>query len=338
MDIQAAILSLYLLFPTYTDGQAQLEATVKGSVVPAAERLSQRVELREFINLEKKRMEGSADSKTANSKLDGDELDLGIGNLENPWRGPQSEGADLDFMFEGINAAEVLYTNSMSRLALFEYGEEYFVAPKALCGRNSVVSVNKDCIVRTEYDDLYRMLERTVWKNGSSLASSTMLTRTRYTYASAAAKIPKFCGQEYIDEGRYLETRYNYEGKPTEIIDYGVEKNGSGGVKRNLKKKNNYTYDVLSRLVIESELENFEDGSSRTIKKIYTYSAVSKIPSVSYYENDVLRIQTNYKTETDYTQTVFFDGDFKITTEYRDNERTVEVTYIGDLEVSRRTF
>lgn len=330
MDIQVAILSLYFLFPNFSSGQAKLEASVKGVALSAAERLDKRMEIKNFLALEKLRWQ----SENEDDELKPEEIFGDIGDLENPLYGPQSEGSALD----DINAAEVFYTNSMERLALFEYGEEEFVSPKALCGRNTIVNVNDDIIVRTEYDDFYRTLERTVWKNESSVSASTIITRTRYTYPDEKTRIPKFCGQEYLDEGRYVETKYNYAGKPTEIVDYGVKKTDSGGASRILKKKNTYTYDVELRLAMETENENFEDGTSKSSKKIYTYSAVSKIPSVSYYENNELRIQTDYKAENDYVQTIFFDGNYKISAEYKDNEKISEIVFLNDVEVSRRSF
>ena len=86
------------------------------------------------------------------------------------------------------------------------------------------------------------------------------------------------------------------------------------------------------------QLDNFDDGTSKSTKNIYSYTALASVPNVSYYEDGVLRIQTIYKSDTDYTQTVFFDEGFSISTEYRKGERVLEVTYFGETEMSRRTF
>lgn len=339
MDITTVILSIYLLFPTFTDGQTKLLEKMYPEPMSQSERLSKKMDVKDFIDVQMFIMQGElengTDVSTENQK---DGYASTIGNLENPLYGPQSQGSVMDFLVDGINAAEVLYKNSMDQLALFEYGEEFFVAPSVLCGRKSLVAVNKDSITRTEYDDFYRVLEKTVWKNGSTSSQSTMSSRVRYTYENNQSKIPKFCGQEDLDGARYIETRYNRDGKITEVVDYDVGRTSNGGVKRILKKKNNYAYDVSSRLVMESELENFDNGNSKSTKKIYSYTSASKIPSVSYYEEGELRIKTEYVNENDYIQTVYFDEGFKIATEFRDGERVLEITYMGDNEVRRREF
>ncbi|MBQ2553165.1 MAG: hypothetical protein II563_10010 [Treponema sp.] len=334
MDLQTAVFSLYLLFSAFTPQQADLEIKLHGNDMTTVEKLNKRMEVRNFIAEEKNRILFGNEASEENT-----EEESALKNLENPLYGPQSGGVSAEFGFESMSAAEVLYKNSMERLSLFQYGEEYFSFPDPLDGdRHAVISVNNDVFTRTEYDDYYRMLERTVWKNARSSQGSVMTKRTRYTYSSASATIPRFCGEEDFVGNKYMETRYNASGKPLEIVDYDVGSNGAGGVKRILKKKNSYTYDASDRLVIDKLLENFDDGTSKSTKNIYTYSSRSSIPDVSYYENDVLRIQTSYRSENDYIQTVFFDGGFKISTEYKDSERVLEITYLGDMEMSRRTF
>ncbi len=292
------------------------------------------MEVRNFIASEKYAIEsGGADE--SESESDGE----GLGALENPSYGPQSGGVSMDFGFPVTNAAEVLYSNSMDRIAFFQYGEEYFAAPDPLdVKRHSIVSVNDDSFSRTEYDGLYRMLERTVWKNGKSSSAISMQTRTRYTYADSSARLPKFYGEENFKDNTYREVRYNRTGKPLEIVDYDVGAASNGGAKRILRKKSSYTYDVKDRLVIDSQLENFTDGTSKSTKNIYSYTALSKLPDVSYYEDNVLRIQTSYRSDSDYTQTVYFDGGFSISAEYQGGERILEITRINGVVMSRRTF
>ncbi|MBQ5400208.1 MAG: hypothetical protein IIU15_03140 [Treponema sp.] len=337
MDISTAILSLYLLFSTFTPAQGALETKVHGTDMSRAEKLNTRMEVRNYIAAEKIRILLGA--QISESDSDENQDGEGIGGIENPKYGPQSGGMTLDLVLGNSGATEVLYKNALERIAFFQYGEEYFAAPDTLTpDRHSIVSVNDSTFSRTEYDRLYRMMERTVWKNGKSSASTYMKSRTRYTYSGDWATIPRFFGEEDFENNTYREVRYSATGKPTEVVDYDVGKGSGGGVRRILKKKNSYTYDRSDRLVIDVQLENFDDGTSKSTKNIYTYTALASVPNVSYYEDGVLRIQTTYKSDSDYTQTVFFDEGFSISTEYRNGERVLEVTYFGETEMSRRTF
>ena len=337
MDISAAVLAFYLLFPVYDPAQDMLAKKMGADSVSFEERLSSHNELLDMLSAVELN-DGNFEDLSDFADLEDVETDPSsfLYELENPEFGPQGEGTSIAQRLGLGNVAEELYTSSEERLSLFEFGEEFFVGPESVSGKKTAVSVNADEIVRTEYDDLYRILERTVWKNAKTFAATEMKVRTCYTY-SGASKLPNFRTEEFLLDGTYRETRF--AGKnPTQVLFYSVSKDDAGNVKRHLKNKSAITYDAKGRIAIDEESVYFDDGSSRVQKSIYTYSVTSKIPSVDFYEDGVLRMRTDSTTELDYEQILYFDGDARVQTRYKNGVLVEEVFFLGDEEKSRRTF
>lgn len=346
MEISALVMSFYLLFPVYDPAQEFLSHKLEDDFTSGPSLYAHDFERRISDHNELLDKLSSVVLEEENVFADLGDLDFVdmdedpssiLYELEHPEFGPQGEGTSIAARLGFENVAEAFYTSSEERLKLFEFGEEFFSPMDSVSGKKSSVSVNSDEIVRTEYDDLFRILERTVWKNASNYAGTEMKERLRYTYAGPSSMLPNFRGEEFLLENTYRETRFSGK-NPTQVLFYAVSKDDAGRVKRNLKNRSDFHYDAKGRLSVDEESVFFDDGTSRVQKYIYTYSVTSKLPAVDFYEDGVLRMRTESESDLDYVQTIFFDGDARVVTRYKNGTLFEEIFFLGDEEKSRRTF
>lgn len=328
MTLEAMVLSLYMLFPIISVQQEQLEEhyletnlTDRSSIeIDGGVMLSQVLEEWRLY----------AQNELLNTEEEGiaiDNLEL----LENPELGPQSAGSALALGLEEESYAEIVYRNSLKRLAFFNYGEEYFSPSSPLDGSNSIVNVNSDVIVRNVYDDLYRLKEKITWKNAATVKDSVMLSKVDYYYGSGDALIPVRERREFYDRGLVNVVRYSPAGK---VLQFEKYSKSSPKAREVLEQKIVYDYDSRGRIVKEESSDLIkEDGSYVNKRREYRYLRETVKPNVWYYEEGKLRLLTEYGENDDsYVETVFFDGGFSIKSEFKDGVKVNETIYHAGLE------
>ncbi len=322
MTLEAMVLSLYMLFPIISPQQEQLQEHY----------LETHAEQRNSIE-----MDGGQSLTAALNEwnlymqeefLDTSEGEIAIDNLElleNPEFGPQSAGSALALGLEEENYAEIVYKNSLKRLAFFNYGEEYFSPSSPLDGSNATVNVNSSIIVRNVYDDLYRLKEKITWKNAPTVKDSVMLSKIEFFYGSGDSSFPVRERQELYEKKIVNVIRYSPSGK---VLQFEKFSKAGPKSKEVLEQKIVYDYDSKGRVILEESSDRVEDGSFVERKREYKYVTDGVKPSVKYYENGVLRLQTEYGfSDYTYVETVFFDGGFSIKSEFKDGVKVNETIY-----------
>ena len=328
MTLEAMVLSLYMIFPIISAPQKQLQEhylesnqTDRSSIeIDGGSSLLATLEewnvlmQNEFLNTEE---EGIAI----------DNLEL----LENPELGPQSAGSALALGLEEESYAEIVYKNSLRRLAFFNYGEEYFTPSAPLDGSNSIVNVNSSIIVRNIYDDQYRLSEKITWKNAPTVKDSEMLSKITYYYGNTSSSIPVRERRELYDKKLVNVIRYSPSGK---VLQFEKYSKASAKSKEVLEQKITYDYDSKNRVIKEESSDLVKDeGRYINKKREYRYLRSGVKPTVWYYEEGKLRILTEYGENDDsYVETVFFDEGFSIKSEFKDGVKVNETIYHAGLE------
>ncbi|MBO5606682.1 MAG: hypothetical protein J5930_02205 [Treponema sp.] len=328
MDVQAVILSAYLLFPVISKTQMRLDAAAGRPVMNEEERRKTRVEL--IATLDAYTYENALKEFAQADMEVQSELGLLSEDLENPEYGPQSPFAALGLSEGGY--AEMIYRNSKKRLAFFTYGEEAFTAQETFEGGKTVVSVNGSQFSRSVYDDFYRLVSRTVWKNASTSAESKIIRREILSYGLSSSRIPVSKTEEFIEDNLLIESAFTQSGKPVSIKTFSTK----GGMKKSVRTLD-YKYDGDGNIVSEEDTK-WTGEETFNVKRLYTYSAGKKIPSVDLYENNEHRLHTDYEDELTYREIVYFPPDHSIHTWYRNGVKAEEAVFMGETELSRRTF
>lgn len=373
MELSAAVLYLYLLFPLMFPMQEEL-AIALGRESPRTTASEQTLAaLHVFLGREQEDGE-------APFLLDDLWLDEGIplpDGLENPKFGPQSEGSSLATgeAVGGVSVAEKQFLNAQERLRLFSYGEEEFEVLKTFSGREMLVSVNADTVVRTVYDERYRVKERLEFSDGAS----ELTKRVSYRYDEESSHhAPISMTEEFISEKKERETVFTHDGKPLFVYDYVLVSkepesqqktdaaDSSGAVDDSpetvsdetpeksvelvkvLSKKTARVYDDSGRLVSEEESsytereDRIHPGRKKMIvtvrKNVFIYTNGLHSPDFEFYENGVLRMRTKYSGDDQYTESMYFDGGFSVEVQYRHGRKVLERILLNGTETEVRNF
>ncbi|MBO4321013.1 MAG: hypothetical protein J5857_11170 [Treponema sp.] len=328
MTLEAMVLSLYMLFPVISVQQEQLKDHYLES--NATDRSL--IETDGGIALSSVLDEWSY--YIQNELINSEEEGIAIENLElleNPELGPQSAGSALALGLEEENYAEIVYKDSLRRLAFFNYGEEYFTPSMPLDGSNAIVNVNSAIIVRNVYDDQYRLTEKITWKNASTVKDSEMLSKITYYYGSGESSVPVRERRELYDKKLVNVIRYSPAGK---VLQFEKYSKASAKAKEVLEQKITYEYDSKGRITKEESSDLIkEEGRFINKKREYRYLRETVKPNVWYYEEGKLRLLTEYGENDDtYVETVFFDGNFSIKSEFKDGVKVNETIYQSGIE------
>lgn len=335
MDAALASMFLYLLFPVINERQAVFADEINQSANP--ERLA---ELEEYLTAYNVAPATPLLDAAAAESLPGDAADEMSG-------GPSA-------------VASILLSDSLGRLKLFQYKDELLSVNETADGGFSDVVVNDEEFTRTKYDSSYRMIERIVWKRGDTAADSVMKSKTVWTYDDESAEpeqessgtFPVFCGIEDFETGKYTAVFYDDASRPKETQEYELRDSddGSEGVsgsddkqetsptaaERVLSKQTLYSYDSDGRILSDEEIYYDSGSTERTVtyekRTLYEYTGKSKYANTSLYENGKLRALTEYDTDNDYTETIYFSDTAYVRTRYENGVRTSATIYNGQNE------
>ncbi len=316
MNIASAILSFYLLLPVIYPRQQKLLNLAKPNPNEKQNFLL-RQELVEFLQNNKYFELNSQNQQNAffseeNSFFSEENASL---NAENP---ELSENQELE--------SQNILIDSLNKIRLFEFGEEKLEL-SSKNSQKSLVSVNSQTFILNSYDENSLLTETVEWKNAQNSEDSVMLKKTSFSYekgfdadGKSIIKSSKKTVQDF-QEKTLSVTLYNEDLLPIRSQKYSVDENGN----RTRIQSSAIDYDGEKRVVQYREInyykaDNFIDAISRLSKKyVYKYSAEIENPDFEYYENNVLRLKTQYLNEQDYIETAFFDNDIKVESRYENN-------------------
>lgn len=316
MDLATAALSLYLLFPLYSELHYNFAQLLERNPKTNEELMEQRLELVKFIEGEEKAEEFLAD-------FDGE------------WDKEKDEPV-----------AERTYRRSLQRLKLYEYGEEKFSVADIDRNSMTMVSVNSDTFVRTRFDSSFRKIEQLEWKNMESVASSVLSVKRKWTYGEKNSTLI----EEDFDLGTVTESVLNKNGLAVKVTKYNLEdeeipeeesskKEDESKEKKTRQVKklasvSTFSYDEENRISEEDEKFyeekiNATTGSRRTKlvyekRTVYAYTEFSSTPDMRLYEDGQLRLVVKYSGDNSWTETIYFSKASGIRAVYEDGTKVEE--------------
>ena len=215
-----------------------------------------------------------------------------------------------------------VFLNMQDTLRLYGYDEEYLSVFD-----NTIESSNKDCVLRTEYDELMRVSKKIKWDISKSQQEPEITSLVRYEYSDDSIAFPRktveVAGEKEI----------------TRLFD---EMNGLAlskvlAVDGKKKSENEWKYDDSLRLTLE-KLVRYEEDKVEEYKKEYFYTSRSAEPDIKVYENGILRFSEEHTDENIYTTTTYFENNYAISAYFVHGRKEIETVYLNDKVVRRRRF
>ncbi len=217
---------------------------------------------------------------------------------------------------------------------------------------NVFVNAADDKVTREFYDSNWNLAKKEIYNNPARTSQLKLKKSIGYFY-DGDQKLQSTTEENKEDMTRIL-TEYNSIKKP--VLSDGIvykeitrtpkeiENNKPVQYRELPSFKKQWVYDEQNRLVeFNSETYTFTDEKFKkkevSYKKYeYQYDKLSENPDTYYYEENKLRVKTEYKSQTSYNETLYFDEGFSVLTQYEDGFKTLEVIYANDVELRRKTF
>lgn len=228
-----------------------------------------------------------------------------------------------------VEAVEKRLLDSYNRLKVMQYDTEYFL-PVAGTDSSTIVHYSNNSALRLFYDDLYRLYKKELWRM-NSVSDSKITGIEEYEYNEGSKQPAKKIIQ---NEKVKTVSKFNQNGLVIETEKYSAVENPEKKSEQWQYEKSPssvtvWEYDDQNRITLELCKEK-----SLTKKQRFIYHNVKEgedeiPPDYEYYENNVLKIKTEYTAKGDYTTLIVFDKSNSVKTYYKAYAKTKDV-YITD--------
>lgn len=268
----------------------------------------------------------------------------------NDGRGIEETEVDAETGFE-----ELACLDKDGLLRRFSFGEEQFAVSKEN-EHTLLVSGYGDKIVRRVFDGSMRLIRTEKFRTGQTAKQLVCEEKKDYFY-SGDSSVPVRSVAEFMTTGKVVAVSYLENGLPGVQEESHYEnmhqKGGSSddGKKEAVRdRKISFTYDSESNVIEENVVSWYYAKSASgkrqseevNVRTVYTYrehsSDIPVPPDVDFYENGELRLRRMYESADDYSELLFFDGNFSVEIVYTDGIKRTEILYLDGVEQRRRDF
>lgn len=227
------------------------------------------------------------------------------------------------------------FTDSENRLRLYSIEEELF-SVNELDENRRLVSFSKNIMMCKYFDSTMRLEKIEYWKVAEKISDSTITKIKTYSY-NGNNSFPFLCVEKNLEKHTIFETHYNQNQKAFERDEshFELDKDGNEKEKSILDTKYLYKYDSKNRVVQEDIFHYIKEKYGQSEEKetrVYEYKNIDLPPDFYYYENNKLHLRKIYSSSMDFTETVYFDGDQSVITEYINERKVISIFMNGKKE------
>lgn len=256
--------------------------------------------------------------------------------------------------------------NAENMLSMHSYGNEVFSIKERENRRISITAFEKK-LTRQYFDSKMRIIKRETWDLNGGINGAHKTKTESYTYkgdSTSAERATIIEGnmryqQKYDENGRLIERR-NFmvlknpeESQQDGTTSSNVSENSASSTSSTAEKKQkvvlknrttwkyNASGHISEKYFVEYNYkdENSTQLTSRTSKKeSYIYKIQDGPPDYFYYENNILRMQTEYSGQNDYKTTSYFDGGFTVESYYENGMHKKDYYYLNGSLVRSRDY
>lgn len=231
--------------------------------------------------------------------------------------------------FDNQNSSVRVVKNPDNALVFYSYTDE-FMSFQQDEDKRVVIRGDNNRFLRLFFDDSMRLQKKELWNYTKNVDSSLISYVQKYEYKGESA-IPflseikeeeKKSILEYDEKGRvYKTTIYSIEdGKSYKDSLTTWKFSGDGKVSEKYYEKYSYRNNKAHSLI-----------STDSKKEVYEYKVDEKTPDYYYYENNELRMKTEYSAGDEYVTTTYFDGGFMVESYYKNDFRIKDLFYVNGI-------
>lgn len=208
---------------------------------------------------------------------------------------------------------------------------------------------------RLFYDSNHKLTCSEFWTIGKT-SSESFLEKIIYYFYSDGNLHEELNMQTYfletkefdVKKKKYFQTFYDSQNKVLEKNEYSIimkDENEKINFTKSYKEIDFpirkdysffYKYDKDSNILQEEEIHqeyktefSMRPYKTNTRKNVYEYLENDCPPSISFYENSILRMKTVYSAQKDYIQNIYFDNQSYIRIQVVAGKRVSEIYYVN---------
>ncbi len=234
---------------------------------------------------------------------------------------------------ENENIAERIFTNNLQMLRLYMYGEEILTS-LSMNDKKVLVSADKKRMIRKIYDESMKLVKKETWNISAGFNESFIAKTEDFLYGQENKLIQNTITTN--TEKHILS--YNSNGLVSSSKNYS-KKESQGKSDWILQSSTNWTYDDKNRILIK-QTETYEYEKERVIniqkaRENYYYRIEDSSPDYYYFENDELKLKTEFSSSDDWITTMYFAEGFSVETYYKKSIKIKDYIYLNG--ILRRT-
>lgn len=250
-----------------------------------------------------------------------------------PDENPPEEISPIEKFFEEAKEGRSL-TGKNNQLRFFEFDNE-ILSPQQTEDGLIVVHSTDSNISRIFYDEKYKMVKKEEWSIKSA-ADAKLLKTESFTYSEETGKVLQ---KDISSQTDFESVIYNEASSPVSAKKYTIADD-----KKYIVMERSWLYDDKNQLIKDEKKDylyknNDFKNESEVFSKRYEYiyydivnedqEGENQIPPDSkYYENGVLKMQTNYTAEKGSWYTwIYFDDILSVKTYYENEVRVYDEYY-----------
>ena len=236
-----------------------------------------------------------------------------------PYSAPEPEAEIADRSVRNMERALVFYSYSDEFLSLQNTDE-----------RRIIVRGDDNHLFRLYFDESMRITKKEVWNYTKKVDTSSVSYTQDFEY-SGDSSIPY--RSVIIEEEKNTVLEYDEKGKVAKSEIYVVQEekkykdslttwkfNSAGKVSEKYFEHYTYRNNKAHSLL-----------STDSKKEVFEYKVDDKTPDYYYYENNELRMKTEYSSPDSYVSTTYFDGGFMVEAYYKNDSRVKDVFYLNGI-------
>ena len=262
--------------------------------------------------------------------------------------------------------------NAENMLSMHSYGNEVF-SIKERENRRIFITAFEKKLTRQYFDSKMRIIKRETWDLNGGINGAHKTKIENYTYRGDSTSAERATiieedmryQQKYDENGRLIEQR-NFmvlknpeENKQDGTTVSSTTENSTSSVSATsstnsatekkqkvvLKNRTTWKYNANGQISEKYFVEyNYKDENSTQItsrtskKESYIYKIQDGSPDYFYYEDNILRMQTEYSGQNDYKTTSYFDGGFIVESYYENGMHKKDYYYLNGSLVRSRDY
>ena len=235
--------------------------------------------------------------------------------------------SDLNPILIEDNKIEKTQRDSSGNLSFFSVDDE-ILSMQNLGTEKIIVRKWENHLIRKFYDEKMRLKKRESWNISTDFSDSSILKTENFFYTDDSL-VPVSC--QILESNKFSELSYDDKGRVVDLKESSVQDE-----KRHLQNHTAWHYDEKNRITEKQtktyiyKKENFSKAEgTHSQKEVYIYKIEDGQPDYYYYENNELKLKTEYSSQNDYITTMNFDNGFIVESFYKNGMRKKDIYYLN---------